>query len=33
LTDDKIDELFKILSVGSPVTIVGSTVSLSDLLN
>jgi lipoprotein-anchoring transpeptidase ErfK/SrfK len=33
LTDDKIDELFSKLSVGSPVTIVGSTVSLSDLLN
>jgi lipoprotein-anchoring transpeptidase ErfK/SrfK len=33
LSDDKIDELFSKLSVGSPVTIVGSTVSLSDLLN
>lgn len=33
LTDEKIDELFSKLSVGSPVTIVGSTVSLSDLLN
>jgi hypothetical protein len=33
LTDDKIDELFSKLSIGSPVTIVGSTVSLSDLLN
>lgn len=33
LTDDKIDELYSKLSVGSPVTIVGSTVSLSDLLN
>ena len=33
LTNDKIDELYNKLSVGSPVTIVGSTVSLSDLLN
>jgi len=33
LTDAKIDELFSKLSVGSPVTIVGSTVSLADLLN
>lgn len=33
LSDDKIDELYSKLSVGSPVTIVGSTVSLSDLLN
>lgn len=33
LTDEKIDELFSKLSVGSPVTIVGSTVSLFDLLN
>ncbi len=33
LSDDKIDELYNKLSVGSPVTIVGSTVSLSDLLN
>lgn len=33
LPDDKIDELFSKLSVGSPVTIVGSTVSLSNLLN
>jgi len=33
LSDDKIDELYGKLSVGSPVTIVGSTVSLSDLLN
>jgi hypothetical protein len=33
LSDDKIDELYSKLSVGSPVTIVGSTVSLSELLN
>lgn len=33
LTDEKIDDLFGRLSVGSPVTIVGSTVALSDLLN
>lgn len=33
LSDEKIDDLFSKLSVGSPVTIVGSTVSLSDLLN
>jgi len=33
LSDDKIDELFNKLSVGSPVTIVGSTVSLAELLN
>ncbi|MCE1197919.1 MAG: L,D-transpeptidase [Marinilabiliales bacterium] len=33
LTDDKIDELYSKMSVGSPVTIVGSTVALSDLLN
>jgi len=33
LSDDKIDELYSKLSVGSPVTIVGSTVSLADLLN
>lgn len=33
LTDDKIDELYSKLSVGSIVTIVGSTVSLADLLN
>lgn len=33
LSDDKIDDLYSKLSVGSPVTIVGSTVSLSDLLN
>ena len=33
LSDDKIDELYSKLSVGSLVTIVGSTVSLSDLLN
>ena len=33
LTDDKIDELYSKLSVGSAVTIVGSTVSLNDLLN
>ena len=33
LSDDKIDELYSKLSVGSPVTIVGSTVSLADLLS
>lgn len=33
LTDEKIDELYNKLSVGSAVTIVGSTVSLNDLLN
>ncbi len=33
LSDEKIDELFSKMSVGTPVTIVGSTVSLSDLLN
>ena len=33
LSDDKIDELFNKLSVCSPVTIVGSTVSLAELLN
>jgi hypothetical protein len=32
LSDDKIDELYSKLSVGSPVTIVGSTVALSELL-
>lgn len=33
LTDAKMDEVYSKLSVGSPVTIVGSTVSLSELLN
>lgn len=33
LSDDKIDDLYSRVSVGTPVTIVGSTVSLSDLLN
>jgi hypothetical protein len=33
LTDKDIDELFSRVSVGTPVTIIGSTMSLSELLN
>ena len=33
LTNSEIDELFSRVSVGTPVTIIGSTISLSELLN